>query len=64
MYKKQCYRNKKWIVKPGSFKQQETKWSEERFKHDADRNALRNYEYARRELTDYVKLLRQQGYNI
>jgi hypothetical protein len=46
------------------FKQQEAKWSEERFKHDADRNALRNYEYAKRELTDYVKLLRQEGYNI
>tara|TARA_B100000965_G_C19601082_1_gene762690 strand:- start:4778 stop:4960 length:183 start_codon:yes stop_codon:yes gene_type:complete len=46
------------------FKQQEAKWSEERFKHDADRNALRNYEYAKRELTDYVKLLRQKGFNI
>lgn len=46
------------------FKQQEAKWSEERFKHDADHNALRNYEYAKRELTDYVKALRQKGYNI
>ncbi len=46
------------------FKQQEARWSEERFKNDADRNALRNYEYAKRELKDYVKLLRKDGYNI
>ena len=46
------------------YKQQEAKWSEERFKNDADRNALRNYQYAKRELQKYVRLLRKDGYNI
>ena len=46
------------------FKQQEAQWSEERFKNDADKNAVRNYEQAKRELKDFVKLLRKKGYNI
>tara|TARA_R100001510_G_C7653586_1_gene211881 strand:- start:1838 stop:2020 length:183 start_codon:yes stop_codon:yes gene_type:complete len=46
------------------FKQQEAQWSEERFKNDADKNAVRNYEQAKKELKDFVKLLRKKGYNI
>jgi|TARA_R100000353_G_C6440479_1_gene178417 hypothetical protein len=46
------------------FKQQEAQWSEERFKNDADKNAVRNYEYAKRELKDFVIALRKKGYNI
>jgi len=46
------------------FKQQEAQWSEERFRNDADKNAARNYEQAKRELKDFVKLLRKKGYSI
>lgn len=46
------------------FKQQEAQWSEERFRNDADKNAVRNYEYAKRELKDFVIALRKKGYNI
>ena len=46
------------------FKQQEAQWSEERFKNDADKNAVRNYEYAKQELKNFVTALRQKGYSI
>jgi uncharacterized protein YkuJ len=45
-------------------KQQESKWSEERFKPDGDKNAQVKHFQAREELTLFVSKLRKQGYNI
>jgi hypothetical protein len=46
------------------FKQQEAKWSEERYKNDHDKNAWNNYELAKTELKLFVSKLRKEGYNI
>lgn len=45
-------------------KQQERKWSEERFKSDKDKNAEIKYFHAREDLTLFVSKLRKLGYHI
>jgi len=45
-------------------KQQESKWSEERFKYNRDPNAEAKHYRAKEDLSNFVSKLRIQGYNI
>ena len=45
-------------------KQQERRWSEERFKSDKDKNAEIKHFHAKEDLTLFVSKLRKLGYHI
>ena len=45
-------------------KQQESRWAEERFKSDKDKNAEIKHFHAKEDLTLFVSKLRKLGYHI